>query len=49
MAMKPRKMAKKMMRGGKSDMKMVEKNGKKVPAFAADGVGKMKRGGKAKK
>jgi hypothetical protein len=34
-------------KGGK--MKMVEKNGKKVPAFAADGVGKMKRGGKAKK
>jgi hypothetical protein len=52
-------MAKKMMRGGKSDMpmamkaggkmKMVEKGGKKVPAFAADGVGKMKRGGKAQK
>ena len=51
--------AKKMMRGGMADkpmamkaggkMKMVEKNGKKVPAFAADGVGKMKRGGKAKK
>ena len=34
-------------KGGK--MKMVEKDGKKVPAFAADGVGKMKRGGKAKK
>ena len=33
-----------MKRGGK--MKMVEKGGKKVPAFAADGVGKMKRGGK---
>lgn len=32
--------------GGK--MKMVEKNGKKVPAFAADGVGKMAYGGKAK-
>ena len=29
----------------KSKMKMVEKNGKKVPAFAADGVGKMKKGG----
>jgi hypothetical protein len=28
-------------------MKMVEKDGKKVPAFAADGVGKMARGGKA--
>ncbi len=31
----------------KSKMKMVEKNGKKVPAFAADGVGKMKKGGMA--
>jgi hypothetical protein len=51
--------AKKMMRGGMAEkpmmmkeggkLKMVEKNGKKVPAFAADGVGKMKRGGKAKK
>lgn len=49
---------KKMMRGGKADtkmmrgggkLKMVEKDGKKVPAFAADGVGKMKRGGMAKK
>jgi hypothetical protein len=30
-------------------MKMVETNGKKVPAFAADGVGKMKRGGATKK
>jgi len=28
-------------------MKMVEKDGKEVPAFAADGVGKMARGGKA--
>jgi phosphoserine phosphatase len=26
---------------------MVEKDGKKVPAFAADGVGKMKKGGMA--
>ena len=26
-------------------MKMVEKDGKKVPSFAADGVGKMKKGG----
>jgi hypothetical protein len=34
-------------KGGK--MKMVKKDGKSVPAFAADGVGKMKRGGKAKK
>jgi hypothetical protein len=30
-------------------MKMVKKNGKSVPAFAADGVGKMKKGGMAKK
>ena len=30
-------------------MKMVKKNGKSVPFFAADGVGKMKRGGAAKK
>jgi hypothetical protein len=30
-------------------MPMVEKDGKKVPAFAADGVGKMKKGGMAKK
>jgi hypothetical protein len=37
---------KKMMGGG---MKMVEKGGKKVPAFAADGVGKMAMGGKVKK
>jgi hypothetical protein len=29
--------------GGK--LKMVEKDGKKVPAFAADGVGKMRDGG----
>jgi hypothetical protein len=28
-------------------MKMVKKDGKKVPAFAADGVGKMKKGGMA--
>jgi len=33
---------KKMATGG---MAMVEKDGKKVPAFAADGVGKMKKGG----
>ena len=33
--------------GGK--LKMVEKNGKKVPFYAADGVGKMAEGGKAKK
>jgi len=29
--------------GGK--MEMVMKGGKKVPAFAADGIGKMKKGG----
>ena len=32
--------------GGK--MPMVKKNGKMIPAFAADGKGKMKKGGKAK-
>ena len=32
-----------------SKLRMVEKDGKKVPFFAADGVGKMKRGGAAKK
>jgi len=32
--------------GGK--LKMVEKDGKKVPDFAADGVGKMKSGGRTK-
>lgn len=32
--------------GGKLDM--VEKNGKMVPAFAADGKGKMAKGGKMK-
>jgi hypothetical protein len=34
---------KKMAMGGK--LKMVEKDGKKVPSFAADGVGKMAMGG----
>jgi len=29
----------------KSSMKMVKKDGKMVPSFAADGVGKMKKGG----
>ena len=33
----------------KGGMPMVMKNGKKVPAFAADGVGKMMKGGMAKK
>ena len=31
----------------KAPMKMVKKGGKSVPAFAADGVGKMKKGGAA--
>lgn len=31
----------------KAKMEMVKKGGKKVPAFAADGVGKMKKGGMA--
>jgi hypothetical protein len=30
-------------------MPMAMKNGKKVPAYAADGVGKMNKGGVAKK
>jgi hypothetical protein len=33
----------------KAAMKMVKKGGKSVPAFAADGVGKMKKGGTPKK
>lgn len=33
----------------KAPMKMVKKGGKMVPAFAADGVGKMKKGGMALK
>ena len=37
---------KKMATGG---MPMVEKGGMKVPAFAADGKGKMAKGGMAKK
>ena len=41
-----KKMVKKMNDGG---MPMVEKDGKKVPAFAADGKGKMAKGGMAKK
>jgi phosphoserine phosphatase len=36
----------KKMAGGGS-LPMVEKDGKKVPAFAADGIGKMKKGGMA--
>ena len=41
-----KKTAAKMNKGG---MPMVMKNGKKVPAYAADGVGKMNMGGMAKK
>ena len=37
---------KKMAKGGK--LKMVEKGGKKVPFYAADGVGKMRKGGSLK-
>ncbi len=43
MAMMAKKKPIKMSNG----MPMVEKDGKKVPAFAADGVGKMKKGGMA--
>ena len=43
MAMMAKKKTMKMNDGG---MPMVEKDGKKVPAFAADGTGKMKHGGK---
>jgi len=39
-------MKQKMAKGG---MPMTEKNGKKVPAFAADGKGKMMYGGMSKK
>lgn len=39
-----KKMPKRYASGG---MPMVEKDGKKVPAFAADGIGKMKKGGMA--
>ena len=38
---------KKMADGGK--LKMVEKNGEKVPFYAADGKGKMMHGGRAHK
>ena len=44
MAIMAKKKTMKMKDGG---MPMVEKDGKKVPAFAADGVGKMKKGGMA--
>ena len=41
--MKPKMSAKGMSKGGK--LKMVEKDGKQVPFFAADGKGKMAGGG----
>ena len=44
--MDKKKGMKKMAAGG---MPMVEKNGQKVPAFAADGKGKMAKGGKVMK
>ena len=44
--MDKKKGMKKMAAGG---MPMVEKNGQKVPAFAADGQGKMAKGGKVMK
>ena len=43
---KVKDMASPMKKGGK--LKMVEKDGKKVPFFAADGVGKMNKGGSVK-
>ena len=54
-----KKPTKKMMAGGRTKgtkykaagggkMPMVKKNGKMIPAFAADGKGKMKKGGKTK-
>ena len=47
--MKKKSPAKKMAMGGYADggMPMVMKDGKKVPSFAADGQGKMKKGGMA--
>lgn len=46
MAIMAKKKPMKMADGG---MPMVEKDGKKVPAFAADGKGKMAKGGMTKK
>ena len=45
--MKPKK--KKSSGYNKGGLPMVMKDGKKVPAYAADGVGKMNMGGMAKK
>jgi hypothetical protein len=49
--MKKKAPAKKMAKGGYADggMPMVMKDGQKVPAFAADGKGKMAKGGMAHK
>lgn len=49
--MKKKAGAKKMAKGGYADggMPMVMKDGQKVPAFAADGQGKMAKGGGVKK
>jgi hypothetical protein len=49
--MKKKAPAKKMAKGGYADggMPMVMKDGQKVPAFAADGKGKMAKGGMAMK
>ena len=41
-----KEMKKGMTKGG---MPMINKGGKKVPAFAADGIGKMAKGGMTKK
>ena len=46
MAIMAKKKSMKMADGG---MPMVEKDGKKIPAFAADGKGKMAKGGMAMK
>ena len=46
MAMMAKKKPIKMNGGGNGKMPMVMKNGQSVPAFAADGEGKMKHGGK---
>ena len=47
-SLKPEAKAK-TMKAAMGGMPMAMKNGKKVPAFAADGVGKMMKGGMAKK
>lgn len=49
MAIMAKKKSMKEMPMKKGGMPMVEKDGKKVPAFAADGKGKMSKGGMAKK